>query len=161
VAHEVSSSLLLLGTRAKTQGVEIVPKVEGPLPGLRGSRTQLQQVLVNLGTNALDAMKHGGVLTVRVHAHGSNIVIEVADTGCGIPEDIQRRVFEPFFTTKAVGEGTGLGLSLVYQIAQQHQGRADLVSSGPSGTVMRVSLPGVAVAPPVPQAVAVRPSVQT
>src|SRR5262249_39183699 len=134
-------SLVLLDARAKTQGVEIVPHIGDSLPTVRGSRTQLQQVLVNLGTNALDAMKGGGTLTVRAAATGSEVVLEVADTGHGIPPEIQSRIFEPFFTTKGVGEGTGLGLSLVYQIVTQHHGRIDVASTSHSGTVMRVVLP--------------------
>ncbi len=141
VTAAVRSSLLLLGVRAKTQGVEIVSKLEDPLPRLRGSQTQLQQVIVNLGTNALDVMKSGGALEVRAYAEANDVVLEVADTGSGIPADIRGRIFEPFFTTKPVGEGTGLGLSLAYQICQQHHGRVDVASTGPTGTVMRVRLP--------------------
>jgi signal transduction histidine kinase len=137
----VRSSLLLLAARAKMQGVQVVPELNAPLPRVQGSRTQLQQVLVNLGTNALDAMKEGGTLTVRARRSGPDVVLEVADTGTGIPPDIRARIFEPFFTTKPVGEGTGLGLSLVYQIVQQHHGRIDVESEPGRGTLMRVALP--------------------
>jgi signal transduction histidine kinase len=142
VADVVRSSVVLLEARAKMQGVQLSTGVEPLLPFVKGSRTQLQQVLVNLGTNALDAMKdQGGTLSVRVAAKDGGVVLEVADTGHGIPTDIRGRVFEPFFTTKGVGEGTGLGLSLVYQIVEQHHGHVDVASSGPTGTVMRVRLP--------------------
>ncbi|MBK7861366.1 MAG: HAMP domain-containing histidine kinase [Archangiaceae bacterium] len=140
----VNASLLFLQPRAKTQGVEIVSQVTTPLPLLRGSKTQLQQVLLNLGTNALDAMKHGGTLTLSVQPRLGGVVLEVTDTGSGISEAIRGRVFEPFFTTKGVGEGTGLGLSLVYQIVQQHRGHIDLVTKEGQGTTMRVTLPSAA-----------------
>lgn len=141
VEAAVKSSVLLLGMRAKTQGVEIISDLDPRLPRLRGSRTQLQQVIVNLGTNALDVMKEGGTLTISARSKGSEIVLEVADTGTGIPSEIRGRIFEPFFTTKAVGEGTGLGLSLVYEIVQQHHGRIEVAATGTTGTLMRVTLP--------------------
>jgi len=137
----VESSVLLLGARAKTQGVELVVAVEPGLPALRGSRVQLQQVLVNLGTNALDAMKQGGTLTLRALCKSGDVVLEVADTGTGISAEVRPRIFEPFFTTKAAGEGTGLGLSIVYEIVQQHRGHIDVESSPEQGTLMRVTLP--------------------
>jgi signal transduction histidine kinase len=140
-AAAVESSLILLGARARTQGVEIVPQIAPQLPRVRGNSTQLTQVLVNLGTNALDAMKGGGTLTIRASVTQGEIVLEVADTGHGIPPEIRPRIFEPFFTTKGVGEGTGLGLSLVYKIVEQHRGHIGVVSSNPHGTVMRVALP--------------------
>ena len=144
VADVVRSTVVLLAARAKIQGVQLTTLVEPLVPFVKGSRTQLQQVLVNLGTNALDAMKEGGTLTVRVGTKDGEVVLEVVDTGHGIPEGIRGRVFEPFFTTKGVGEGTGLGLSLVYQIVEHHHGHVDVASSGPNGTVMRVRLPALA-----------------
>ncbi len=141
VRAAVESSVLLLGARARTQNVELITQLEPGLPRLKGSGVQVQQVLVNLGTNALDAMKQGGTLTLRAAARDGDMVLEVSDTGGGIPENIRQRIFEPFFTTKAVGEGTGLGLSIVYEIVQQHHGRVDVVSSTADGTMMRVTLP--------------------
>ncbi|SET76648.1 ATP-binding protein [Stigmatella erecta] len=138
----VRSTLVLVEARARTQEVKIVPDFEGGLPILQGNKTQLQQVLVNLGTNALDVMKKGGTLTVRtfLQAPGS-VCLEVTDTGSGIPEEVRSRIFDPFFTTKPVGEGTGLGLSLVYEIVQQHRGQIEVESQTGVGTTMRVRLP--------------------
>lgn len=136
------STLVLIEARARTQGVRIIQDFEDSLPILQGNKTQLQQVLVNLGTNALDVMKGGGTLTVRTQRLGSgNVCLEVGDTGGGIPEEVRSRIFEPFFTTKPVGEGTGLGLSLVYEIIQQHRGSIEVDSQAGHGTTMRVKLP--------------------
>jgi signal transduction histidine kinase len=141
----VRATVVLLEAGAKTRGVEIVQALHEPLPALRGNTTQLQQVIVNLGTNAMDAMSGGGTLTLRTRPHGSRVVLDVADTGTGIPTELRARIFEPFFTTKEVGKGTGLGLSLAYEIIQQHQGKVEVESELGSGTMMSVELPAAAV----------------
>ncbi|ADO74975.1 ATP-binding protein [Stigmatella aurantiaca] len=138
----VRSTLVLVEARARTQEVKILQDFAATLPILQGNKTQLQQVLVNLGTNALDVMKGGGTLTVRTYLQGTeSVCLEVTDTGSGIPEEVRSRIFDPFFTTKPVGEGTGLGLSLVYEIVQQHRGQIEVESQIGVGTTMRVKLP--------------------
>jgi two-component system NtrC family sensor kinase len=138
----VRSTLVLIEARARTQGVQIVQELAEGLPAIPANKTQLQQVLVNLGTNALDVMKGGGTLTIRTRRNAQGGVnLDVTDTGDGIPEDVRPRIFEPFFTTKAVGEGTGLGLSLVYEIVQQHHGDIDVTSQVGRGTTMTIKLP--------------------
>ncbi len=122
-----------------------------------GDSGQIEQVLMNLAVNARDAMPTGGVLslsTERVEVTeerpdallkpGSYAMITVADTGCGIGDDIRQRIFEPFFTTKEVGKGTGLGLSIVYGIIRQHGGEVTVQSEIGKGTSIRVHLPLVA-----------------
>ncbi|MFM0495305.1 ATP-binding protein [Paraburkholderia caledonica] len=111
---------------------------------------QLELAVLNLAINARDAMPGGGQLSVRVKqrtapdqtlAEGRYVVIEVTDTGSGIPPDIVSRVFDPFFTTKPIGKGTGLGLSQVYGIARQAGGTARLFSEEGTGTTVEVWLP--------------------
>jgi two-component system, NtrC family, sensor kinase len=137
----VRSTGVLLQPRARTQNVELLLDL-GEACTLQGNNTQIQQVIVNLGTNAMDAMDSGGTLTLRTRQDGAaHVRVEVADTGVGIPDEIRSRIFEPFFTTKDVGKGTGLGLSLVYEIVQQHGGRIDATNPGESGTTMVVRLP--------------------
>jgi signal transduction histidine kinase len=138
----IRSSATLLEAKAQIQMVEIELKLgDVPLLG-EANRSQLQQVIVNLGSNALDAMTDGGVLTVRTRNAGDDaVVLELADTGPGIPQDVKARMFEPFFTTKDVGQGTGLGLSIVYEVVRQHQGAIDVESELGVGTRFTIRLP--------------------
>lgn len=120
--------------------------------------TQIQQVLMNLVTNARDAMPKGGILTIstelididenfiKLHGFGSigkYILISVSDTGVGMDETTKSKIFEPFFTTKPVGKGTGLGLSIVYGIVKQHNGYINVYSEVGIGTTFRIYLPVV------------------
>lgn len=117
---------------------------------------QMEQILMNLVTNARDAMPAGGLLTIRtelmelgedsVRSHGYGqpgkvVCISVSDTGIGIGKEARERIFEPFFTTKEVGKGTGLGLSIVYGIIRRHNGFIDVISEPGSGTTVNVYLP--------------------
>jgi two-component system, NtrC family, sensor kinase len=102
---------------------------------------QIQQALVDLFVNAVEAMPEGGTLTVGVRALDDQVEIAVADTGVGIPQDALPRIFEPFFTTKEAGSGAGLGLPVVYGIAERHGGRIDVESRVGMGTTFRLTLP--------------------
>jgi signal transduction histidine kinase/CheY-like chemotaxis protein len=116
-----------------------------------GDPTRLYQMLMNLCTNAMQAMPGGGLLTVRIAAEsvardnglprGEYVRIEVGDTGHGIPPELRDRIFEPFFTTKPAGEGTGLGLALVHAIVGEHAGSIALASEIGKGTTFVVHLP--------------------
>jgi CheY-like chemotaxis protein len=117
---------------------------------------QLEQVLMNLATNARDAMPHGGALTittetillteefVSVHGFGKTgayALISVTDNGCGMDDTMRLRIFEPFFTTKEVGKGTGLGLAVTYGIIKQHDGYINVYSEPGTGSTFRIYLP--------------------
>ena len=116
-----------------------------------GDAAQLEQVLINLGTNARDAMPEGGVLTIRTRPAGTDHVqLAVEDTGTGIPDDVKPRVFEPFFTSKGVGRGTGLGLSSAYGIVAQNGGSIEFDSTVGRGTTFTITLPASAPALPEP-----------
>jgi signal transduction histidine kinase len=146
----IAQTLPLLEGRAKVQGVRLELQLAAEAPRLVGAKPQLQQVLINLATNALDAMPGGGTLTVRSQPLGPlGARIEVADTGIGIPEEIRGRIFEPFFTTKPVGQGTGLGLSVAYEIISRHRGNIEVESRTGEGTIMVICLPGEGAAPEV------------
>ena len=129
----------------------VAPDLVSPL-----DRAHIQQVFVNLATNAQDAMPQGGRLTIRISrveidgkfiaAHGYGLagpyaLVTVSDTGCGIPAAHCKKIFEPFFTTKAAGKGTGLGLSMVYGIVKQHHGFIDVTSIPGEGTTFSLYLP--------------------
>jgi len=106
-----------------------------------GDGGQLQQAVVALATNAIDAMPEGGTLTLRAAHSGSRILIEVRDTGIGIAPENMTKIFDPFFTTKDVGRGTGLGLAVCYGILSDHGGRLDVRSTPGAGTTFTITLP--------------------
>ncbi len=133
---------LMADTFPKSIRLEI--DIPSELWTVQANPTQLHQVVLNLCINARDAMPKGGTLSLRARndaATPSGIVIEVGDTGVGIPPENHARIFEPFFTTKGEGGGTGLGLSTVRGLVTEHQGRIDLESSPGFGSTFRVWLP--------------------
>jgi signal transduction histidine kinase len=104
-----------------------------------GDAEKLTQVVLNLVVNALEAMKSGGTLTARVFPEGDRVLLEISDTGPGIPDDVLENVFDPFFTTKEAG--TGLGLSIVRKIVDQHGGDVQIRSESEGGTRVTVRIP--------------------
>jgi len=109
---------------------------------LLGSPSQVNQVLLNLITNAAQAIgPGGGTLTLTTGGDAQELVLDVVDSGAGIPPDVLPKIFDPFFTTKAVGQGTGLGLSICYKIIAQHGGRIEVKSRAGLGTAFRIRLP--------------------
>jgi signal transduction histidine kinase len=112
-----------------------------PVPAVEGVRRELEQVLLNLVVNAAQALAEEGTIHVRTAAHGEEVVIAVADDGCGIPPDVIDRIFDPFFTTKPAGEGTGLGLSISHEIVRRHGGRIEVRSQPGRGSEFLVILP--------------------
>lgn len=115
---------LLFGHKMQLQKVELRLELLEELPKMLGDPGQIQQCLVNLVFNAMEAMPEGGILTIRTNWEESKnfIRLEVEDTGCGIPDEMMSRIFEPFFSTKNLEKGVGLGLSVVYGIIKEHQG---------------------------------------
>jgi CheY-like chemotaxis protein len=111
------------------------------LPCVSADPVQLKQVVMNLALNARDAMPLGGRVTVRTRAAADRVVLTVRDTGVGMDDETRRRALEPFFTTKTAGEGTGLGLSVVYGVVQALGGTLELDSEEGVGTVVTVRLP--------------------
>jgi signal transduction histidine kinase len=105
----------------------------------------LEQVLMNLILNAVQAIRGEGVVTVRSGHDGPWCTIEVEDTGCGIPPDVLPKIFDPFFTTKGQGEGTGLGLSVSLGIVERHGGEIAVKSQVSRGTTFIVRLPAISV----------------
>ncbi|HNX49915.1 MAG TPA: PAS domain S-box protein [Thermoanaerobaculaceae bacterium] len=121
-------------------------------PQVEGDHGQLDQVLMNLAVNARDAMPEGGRLVVRTGLRGdAQVLVEVEDSGIGMPEDFRERIFDPFFTTKGVGQGTGLGLAVVHGIVSQHGGHVEVESAPGQGSTFRVVLPRVSM-PQLPSA---------
>ena len=125
----------------KLRNVTIKREYDRGLPKIRAFGSGLNQVWTNVIDNAIDATNGQGTVTIRTRRDGDRVVVEVADDGCGIPEDDLRRVFEPFFTTKPQGSGTGLGLDIAWRIVTEEHGGTIAVESVPGNTVFRVSLP--------------------
>ncbi|MCQ4121675.1 ATP-binding protein [Rhodococcus sp. FXJ9.536] len=136
----LDSSLVMLG-RKIGDSVAVVKDYDPSLPQVPAYAAELNQVWTNLIDNAVAAMKGRGTLTVRTRRDGDMALIEIGDTGPGVPEEIRSRIFEPFFTTKPVGEGTGLGLDISWRIVvKKHRG--DLrVHSEPGDTRFQVRIP--------------------
>ena len=141
----VEQTLLLNSNLLKMDGVKVESRLDPDLPDLLGSEDQLQQVFMNLVSNASEAMGagEGGVLTIETkHLLGEDkLQINFTDTGCGIPEENIPKLFEPFFTTKKKGKGVGLGLSVAYGIVQEHSGSIYVKSEVGRGTTFQVKLP--------------------
>ncbi len=137
--------------RARYVNVEIRTDLGTGLPHVAGSPSELQQLVLNLVNNALDAMeRNGGVVTLATRLAGDHVELAVSDTGHGMPKAVAARIFEPFFTTKAVGKGTGLGLSICYGIVKKLGGEISVESAPEQGATFRISLPAAG-APPAPE----------
>jgi len=108
---------------------------------VQGIEHKLQQVFLNLFLNARDAMPKGGWLRIVTREDQNGAVVEVADTGSGIPAELLSRIYDPFFTTKDIGKGTGLGLSIAYGIVQEHAGTITCDSQLGQGTRFTIRLP--------------------
>ena len=139
IGEVLDSVILLVRHAGDTSRLELRKQIEPGLPNLECDPEQLKQVLLNLVTNASQAMPHGGTVLLEVHHNGSIIDIDVHDQGGGIDEENLERIFDPFFTTKE--SGTGLGLSVAHQIVSQHKGMLTIARNSPQGVTVRVSLP--------------------
>lgn len=141
----INHALTLVEIQTKTHNVELIKDFTSALPRMMANKTHIQQIVINLANNSIDAMPKGGKLTIqtrKVRAGGKDYAqIDLEDTGQGMPPEIQKRIFEPFFTTKGVGKGTGLGLSLVYEIVQKNGGKITLESAVGRGTVFHIRWP--------------------
>jgi C4-dicarboxylate-specific signal transduction histidine kinase len=151
----VENTLGLLGAQLRSHGITIEHAIDGPLPPVQGDPRRIEQVLINLLSNArdaLDAVPRGMAKTVRITARllpeRAAVLLEVADTGPGMPPEVQEQIFQPFFTTKAAGEGTGLGLSIVRTIVDECGGTIEVESAPGTGTTFRVELPCARAAAP-------------
>ena len=156
IRHIVSDVVKLMGT-SFSRKITVHAEVPQDLPSIHGDATQLHQVLLNLCVNARDAMMPaGGSLTIKAESvqleakatplmqapvSGAFIVLQVSDTGTGMPPEVMAKIFEPFFTTKEAGKGTGLGLSTVMSIVKSHGGLVEVTSQPGTGTTFQVYFP--------------------
>jgi len=141
----------ILGHQLKAHEIEVVLDLDPEIPSIMADHNRLEQVFVNLVSNAIDAIDEKGSrpdaanavrrIAIRSFRHDDQIVAEVSDSGIGMPEHVQNKLFEPFFTTKKVGKGTGLGTSISYGIVKDFNGRIEVDSEPDRGTIFRLVFP--------------------
>jgi len=137
----IRSAAKLISHQKRGKNIVHEIQIDHDLPLVSADAGQIQQALIALATNAIDAMPDGGTLTFSAANSGSRILLEVSDTGHGIPQENVSKIFEPFFTTKEVGKGTGLGLAVCYGIISEHGGRISVRSNVGKGTTFSIFLP--------------------
>ena len=135
----LDSTLILLRNKYKNR-IEIV-KEFGDIPLIECYPGQLNQVFMNILSNAIDAIEDTGIITISTEESGGNTTISIRDTGKGIPEAIRTKIFDPFYTTKEVGSGTGLGLSISHGIIKKHKGNIRVISQVGEGSEFIITLP--------------------
>ncbi|HZC66427.1 MAG TPA: ATP-binding protein, partial [Candidatus Dormibacteraeota bacterium] len=139
VKHSLETTLTIMNHKLK-HGITVTREYSPDLPKLMAYGSELNQVWTNLIDNAADAMQGKGKLTVRAQPENDYVLVEIIDNGPGIPAEVQSRIFEPFFTTKGVGDGTGLGLDVVFRIIKKMHGQIN-VKSVPGETKFQVRIP--------------------
>ena len=139
----VEKTLGLIAAQQNIKNIDLERALDGRIGEILCEENQIQQVIINLCNNAIDAMPQGGKLLVSTSQEGREAVLRVADSGTGIPFEVQKRIFEPFMTTKEVGQGTGLGLSICYEIVKKLGGSITFVSEPGKGTEFTVKFPSV------------------
>lgn len=139
--HEGLDATLVMLAGKIGSGVRVVKDYDRTLPRVPAYAAELNQVWTNLIDNAVDAIEGDGTVTIRTARDGDNALVEVIDTGPGVPAELRRRVFEPFFTTKGVGQGTGLGLDVSWRVVVKRHGGDLRVVSAPGDTHFQVRLP--------------------
>ncbi len=140
------------------EDIELTTELASEEPTIVADKTQVEQVIINLVTNARDAMPEGGVLSIKTELKeiddefiglhgfgrpGQYVLLSISDTGTGMDEETRGKIYEPFFTTKEVGKGTGLGLSIIYGIVKEHKGYIHALSESGEGTTFRIYLPEI------------------
>lgn len=137
----IQEVLELVCIRARYEKIRFEEHFQPDLPQVRGDAAALRQVFMNLIMNALQAIEGGGLIEISTLLRGGEVVVEVKDNGPGIPEAIRDQIWNPFFTTKEVGQGSGLGLAVSYNIVKKHQGEIEVESQQGQGALFTVRLP--------------------
>jgi signal transduction histidine kinase len=143
IEEVVERTLMLIAHDLELKGIRLVKNIEANLPHIQCDFMQIQQALLNVMSNASEAMTKGGTLSIEVMKSNEDGFIDVViqDTGCGIPKEDLKNIFEPFFTTKEEGKGVGLGLSVAYGIITKHQGAIEVGSKPGQGSAFTIRLP--------------------
>ncbi len=140
--HEgIVTTLMVLKHKWKHRSISLDKSFDKTLPRITMYGSELNQVWTNLIDNAIDAIGENGTISITTRREGECIVVDVGDTGPGMPPEVKRRIFDPFYTTKEVGSGTGLGLDVARRIVVNRHGGSINVDSEPGRTVFHVWLP--------------------
>lgn len=137
----VIDAVSFLETRCKKEGIKIVKKLSANLAAVKADPSQITQIIVNLVVNAIDAMPGGGKLLIESFGDKNKVSLAVQDNGIGMTEEVKKQIYLPFFTTKEVGQGTGLGLSVVHGIIESHKGNIEVFSEKGKGSRFVVTFP--------------------
>jgi two-component system, NtrC family, sensor kinase len=137
----VSSTLYFIDLRFQSGKIKFTTRLDPKLLPIQADAVQMSQVIVNLTTNAIHAMPRGGQLSISTKMKRNGVSLIVSDSGHGMTTEVKKKIFEPFFTTKPVGQGTGLGLSVVQGIVSAHQGKITVTSKPGKGAKFEVQLP--------------------
>jgi signal transduction histidine kinase len=139
----IESVINLIHHKMELQNIQLIKNISPGLVLVKGDANRLQQSLLNLIFNAIEAMPRGGQLNIisKVNQSANEVQIDIQDTGCGIPKENLDHIYDPFFTTKKEGEGTGLGLSIVYGVVTNHGGKIRVESSEGEGTIFTLVFP--------------------
>jgi PAS domain S-box-containing protein len=137
----IEGILLVMEKQMRESNIQVETSFDPEIPEIMASTNQMRQVMLNILKNAKEAMPKGGVLTVRTGKEDNKILVQIQDTGIGIPEDIRDKIFEAFFTTKQKVKGVGLGLSVCYGIIKDHGGEIKVESEEGKGTTFVITLP--------------------
>ncbi len=143
VIRVVNESIHLIANQLKMNNIDLHVNIPNSVLYLKGNRSKLEEVFINIIVNAIQAMKEAGTLAIDVKpdVDNKNVLIKISDTGDGIPEEDLKNIFEPFFTTKPTGEGTGLGLSVAQSLVMEHKGEISVESKIGAGTTFTIKLP--------------------
>jgi signal transduction histidine kinase len=133
--------MYFLESQCSKENIDVVYHLAAKVPRIIADPIQLNQVIVNLVVNSIQAMPEGGKLTLSTFNISEFVILTVEDTGIGIPEDIMQHIFKPFFSTKELNKGTGLGLSVVHGIVTTHKGQIKVESEKDKGTKFEIKLP--------------------
>lgn len=139
----INKSFIFFSKDLSNKNIKVIHELSEDLPLVNGNVIELEQVFINLFSNAENALRSSSEkqLTVRSFHRGCFVIVEVEDTGCGIPFNVKSKIFDSFFTTKEKGEGTGLGLSISYKIIQNHKGTIGVESEEGKGTKFIIQIP--------------------
>ncbi len=150
IHNGIDSTLILLNSKIDSERLTIVRDYDPTIPEIECFPGQLNQVFMNIISNAIDSITGSGRITIRTVNRESDVEIIISDTGRGMSEDVKAKIFQPFYTTKGLGEGTGLGLSITFGIIDKHKGKITVDSIKGEGTVFTITIPKTHQQEPVP-----------